>query len=76
MWSRLSWFLQLLVPVAEEAGVRLAAHPNDPPLPVHRGVEHPLVVPEAYTRLLDIVPSYYNAAEFCQGAPEDPSGDP
>ena len=38
MWSRLEWFLRRLVPVAEQAGVRLAAHPDDPPIPVLRGV--------------------------------------
>ena len=31
-------FVRLCRPVAEEAGVRLAAHPDDPPLPVLRGV--------------------------------------
>jgi len=38
MWERLTWFLERIVPVAEEAGVRLAAHPDDPPIPVLRGV--------------------------------------
>ena len=32
LWDRLAWFLAELVPVAEEAGVRLAAHPDDPPV--------------------------------------------
>ena len=35
LWRRLAWFLARLVPVAEEAGVRLAAHPDDPPMPTH-----------------------------------------
>ena len=37
MWSRISDFLQAVVPVAEEAGVKLAIHPDDPPLPRLRG---------------------------------------
>jgi len=45
MWERLEWFLRELVPTAEEAGVRLAAHPNDPPLPVHRGIGQTLSSP-------------------------------
>ena len=34
LWRRLGWYLERLVPVAEEAGVRLAAHPDDPPMPL------------------------------------------
>ena len=33
LWDNLAWFLERVVPVAEEAGVRLAMHPDDPPLP-------------------------------------------
>jgi len=67
LWQRLSDFLTALVPVAEEAGVRLAAHPDDPPLPTLRQTPRLVYTPERYQRLLDIVPSYYNALEFCQG---------
>ena len=55
------------MPVAEEAGVRLAAHPDDPPLPVVRGTARLVYKPELYQRLLDIYPSHANALEFCQG---------
>ena len=42
LWSRLEWFLKELVPVAEKANVRLAAHPDDPPVePVCRVVGEP-----------------------------------
>jgi mannonate dehydratase len=67
MWERLAYFLENLVPVAEEAGVRLAAHPDDPPLPVLRGTARLITHPDHYRRLLDIVPSHYNGIEFCQG---------
>lgn len=67
MWGRLEWFLKNLVPVAEEAGVRLAAHPDDPPLPVLRGTGRLITHPDHYQRLLDIAPSRHNALEFCQG---------
>jgi len=67
LWRRLSDFLKALVPVAEEAGVRLAAHPDDPPLSYVRGQPRLVYQPDMYQRLLDIVPSPNNALEFCLG---------
>jgi mannonate dehydratase len=67
LWSRLEEFLHAVVPVAEEVGVRLAAHPDDPPLPTLRGTARLVNKPELYQRLLDIHPSPSNALEFCQG---------
>ncbi|MGC8794765.1 MAG: mannonate dehydratase, partial [Bryobacteraceae bacterium] len=37
LWKNLTYFLKAVIPEAEEAGVRLALHPNDPPVPVSRG---------------------------------------
>jgi mannonate dehydratase len=67
LWARLTDFLQAVVPVAEEAGVRLAAHPDDPPMPTMRGHARLVNQPHLYQKLLDIVPSHANALEFCQG---------
>jgi mannonate dehydratase len=75
LWSRLEYFLKELVPVAEEAGVRLAAHPDDPPLPALRGAARLVYKPELYQRLLDIVPSPANALEFCQGTIAEMQGE-
>lgn len=75
LWSRLEYFLKELVPAAEEAGVRLAAHPDDPPLPTLRGTARLVYKPELYQRLLDIVPSHYNALEFCQGTIAEMQGE-
>jgi len=47
LWSRLEYFLRELVPVAEEAGVRLAAHPDDPPLETVRGTARLVYKPVA-----------------------------
>jgi mannonate dehydratase len=67
LWRRLQWYLERLVPVAEEAGVRLAAHPDDPPVPVMRQTPRLVYRPDLYHRLLDAVPSPSNALEFCLG---------
>ncbi|HUX88174.1 MAG TPA: mannonate dehydratase [Chloroflexota bacterium] len=75
LWSRLTYFLKEVVPVAEESGVRLAAHPDDPPLATLRGAARLVYKPELYQRLLDIVPSSANALEFCQGTIAEMQGE-
>ena len=67
LWQRLEFFLQELVPVAEAAGVRLAAHPDDPPLPTMRKQPRLVYQPDMYQRLLDLAPSPNNGLEFCLG---------
>lgn len=74
LWERLERFLRELVPVAEEAGVRLAAHPDDPPLETLRGHARLVNHPDKYQRLLDLVPSKANALEFCQGTIAEMTG--
>lgn len=68
LWDRLTYFLEKLVPVAEEAGVRLAAHPDDPPAPFVRGQPRLVYQPSMYRRLADIRQSRSNALEFCLGS--------
>lgn len=75
LWDRLAWFLNEVVPVAEEAGVRLAAHPDDPPMPTLRGHARLVYKPELYQRLLDLYPSPSNALEFCQGTIQEMVGE-
>lgn len=76
LWERLTWFLKELVPVAEEAGVRLAAHPDDPPMPTLRGTARLVNEHAKYDRLLNIVDSPANALEFCVGSLQEmPGGD-
>ncbi len=67
MWQRITAFLLDVLPTAEKADVRLALHPADPPLPTLRGTGRLVYRPEIYQRVLDIVPSYHNALEFCVG---------
>ena len=67
LWQRLKDFLDALLPVAEEAGVTLAAHPDDPPLPTIRGQPRLVYQPRLYQKLIDLNPSPRNALEFCVG---------
>ena len=68
LWQRLTDFLQAVVPVAEEAGVRLALHPDDPPMPSLRGTARLVYHPDYYQRVLDLKPSSSNGLEFCLGS--------
>lgn len=77
LWRRVHGFLEAVLPVAEEAGVRLAAHPDDPPVPLLRRQPRLVYRPELFQRLVDLVPSPANALEFCLGTlTEMEGGDP
>ncbi|KJF44972.1 mannonate dehydratase [Draconibacterium sediminis] len=67
LWNRLQYFLENLVPVAEEAGVILAAHPDDPPMPYVRNTPRLVYQPDMYQRLIDMVDSNSNQLEMCLG---------
>jgi mannonate dehydratase len=67
LWQRLAEFLDAALPVAERAGVKLAAHPDDPPLPTMRGQPRLVYQPQLFQRLLDLHPSQANTLEFCIG---------
>jgi mannonate dehydratase len=67
VWSRYEYFLTSAVPAAEAAGVRLCAHPDDPPIRELRNTARVLTSPDAMQRLLDFIPSPCNALDFCQG---------
>lgn len=68
LWSSLEYVMKAIVPVAEEAGVTLALHPDDPPISPIRGVSRILTSPVAMLRAIDLVPSPSNAVTFCQGS--------
>ncbi len=67
LWQRLERFLGEMLPVAEEVGVKLALHPDDPPLPTVRGQPRLVWQPALYQRVIDLNPSRSNALEFCLG---------
>lgn len=68
LWERFEWFLSGIIPVAEECGVRMALHPDDPPADSLRGAARLVNQPYKYQRVLDVAPSRSNALEFCLGS--------
>ena len=67
LWANLEYFVKAVVLVAEESGVRLALHPDDPPIPQIGKVARIIRSPEAYRRLIEMHPSESNGIHFCQG---------
>ena len=67
MWENLAYFLKAAVPAAEEAGVKVALHPDDPPVPSIGGVARIIRSPEAYRRVLEMAPDPCHGIAFCQG---------
>lgn len=74
LWDRLRRFLDEVIPVAERSRVRLAAHPDDPPLPTLRGQPRLVYQPEMYQRLIDLSPSPVNSLELCVGTMAEMTG--
>lgn len=67
IWQNLEYFLDGVVPTAEQAGVVIDFHPDDPPVSPIQGFPRILRSVEAFDRLLDIVPSENVGINFCQG---------
>lgn len=76
MWSNITYFLKAVIPVAEESGVRLALHPNDPPAPLSRGSHQIMGSVEGWKRLIDTVPSKCNGITFDCGVTREMGEDP
>jgi len=64
MWANITYFLKAVVPVAVEANVRLALHPNDPPAPLSRGSGQIMGTVAGWKKLVDIVPGPHNGITF------------
>ena len=67
IWDNVTYFLKAVIPVAEEAGVRMGLHPDDPPISPIAGVARVFRSHEALRRLTEIVPSDSNGLGFCAG---------
>jgi mannonate dehydratase len=67
LWTNLQYFLDRVLPVAEKWNVKLAMHPDDPPLSPIRGVSRIMRSVENFQRLIDMAPSPMNGITLCQG---------
>lgn len=67
MWERFLYFARPICEAAEQAGIRLSMHPNDPPVKTMRGVARIFHHTDGLRRLLKEIPSPANGITFCQG---------
>ena len=67
LWKNLEKFLKKIIPVAEECGVRMAIHPDDPPYPIF-GIPRIITCEENLDRMLAIVDSPANSLCLCTGS--------
>ena len=67
LWDNLGYFLERVVPAAEQAGVRLALHPDDPPWPIF-GLPRLITNARALERFVALVDSPANGVTFCTGS--------
>jgi mannonate dehydratase len=68
LWEHLARFLDEIVPVAERHGIRLALHPDDPPLAALHGQARIIHSVAALERAVQLVPSRANAICYCVGS--------
>ena len=74
--KRARHFLEAVVPQAEKANVRLALHPNDPPVPFSRGSEQLMATVDHWKEYLDLVKSPANGMTFDCGVTRETGADP
>lgn len=76
MWRNVTYFLKAVIPVAEQSGVRLALHPNDPPAPISRGSGQIMGTVDGWKKLVDIVKSPANGITFDCGVTREMGQNP
>ena len=67
MWDNFTYYIKRVMPVAEKAGVKMALHPDDPPVPFLSGIARIIRNVEAFKHIIEMEPSDCNGIEFCQG---------
>jgi mannonate dehydratase len=67
MWDNYCYFMERIMPVADEAGVKIALHPDDPPVPELGGIARLFYSPEGFKRAIEAFPSPNHGLDFCMG---------
>jgi mannonate dehydratase len=67
MWANYATFIKAVAPVAEEAGVKLALHPDDPPVPMLGGIARIMGSFDAFKQAMELADSPAVGLDFCQG---------
>jgi mannonate dehydratase len=67
LWQHLEYFLAAIIPVAEEVGIRMAMHPDDPPQPIF-GLPRIIKNRDDLARLVKTVDSPANGITLCSGS--------
>ncbi|TDQ42888.1 mannonate dehydratase [Aureibacillus halotolerans] len=67
LWNNLQYFLEAIIPVAEEAGIKMAIHPDDPPFSVF-GLPRIMTNRDSLKRLVGLVDSPSNGLTLCSGS--------
>ncbi|MBL8179368.1 MAG: mannonate dehydratase, partial [Bryobacterales bacterium] len=77
-WERITYFLDRVIPVANEYKIRMACHPNDSPLPPkgYQGIDAVLGTVEGLKKFISIRESPYHGLNFCQGSISEMLADP
>lgn len=68
IWDNYKYFMDKVLPVAEACKVKLALHPDDPPVPSLQGVSRIFRNVENFDKALELYPSDYNGITFCQSS--------
>lgn len=68
LWSTLDGFLREVIPVCEKHNVKLALHPDDPPIDNLKGIARILTSAAAFDKVMGLNTSPYNGITFCQGS--------
>jgi mannonate dehydratase len=66
MWQNCEYFIKAVMPIAEKFQVKMALHPDDPPLSPLRGLARIVTSKKAYERIMAMAPGPYNGVTFCQ----------